>query len=418
LLPGLHDHHLHLPALAASLNSARCGPPHVNTSDELAALLARHGESSGEEWLRGIGYHESVAGEIDRDWLDSHIAERPVRIQHRSGRLWIFNSAGLERLAPHDGAPLERKDGRLTGRLYDNDDWLRRRLAGQRPSLHEASRVLASRGVTSVTEVTPSNTHAEFIYYAAAQAREELLQNLLVMGDASLDAVCESPRLARGGTKLHLHESALPDFDDVCARVARSHEAGRPVAIHCVTEGELVFSLEALAAAGAFAGDRIEHASIAPAELLPRMRELGVIVVTQPNFVWERGDQYLQDVAPEELRSLYRARGLRDAGIAIAGGTDAPFGAPDPWRAMQAAVDRRTRGGAILGEAEALSPEDAYHLFTSPLREPGKRSDALAVGAVADLCLIDRPWRTARTALAETRVVATVRDGILIWHSS
>jgi len=40
------------------------------------------------------------------------------------------------------------------------------------------------------------------------------------------------------------------------------------------------------------------------------------------------------------------------------------------------------------------------------------------VGAIADLCLIDRSWRAARTALAETNVVATVRDGALIWHCS
>ena len=418
LLPGLHDHHIHLPALAASLNSVQCGPPHVNDTEELAAVLSVHAAVSNDEWLRGIGYHDSVGGEIDRDWLDTHISERPVRIQHRSGRLWIFNSAGLERLAPDDATSLERKRGRLTGRLYDGDDWLRERLAGQRPSLHAASRLLASGGVTAVSEVTPSNTHAEFLYYASAQSKGELLQNLLVMGDPSLDAATENPRLLRGGTKIHLHESALPDFDAVSHRITRSHEAGRPVAIHCVTDGELAFSLEALAAAGVFAGDRIEHASVASTEMLPRMRELGVTVVTQPNFVWERGDQYLNDVAPADLSSLYRARGLRDAGIEIAGGTDAPFGTPDPWRAMQAAVDRRTRSGAILGEAEALSPEDAYHLFTGPLQQPGGRSESLTVGTIADLCLIDRAWSTARESLAETNVVATIRDGALIWHSS
>src|SRR5687768_12237258 len=61
LLPGLHDHHIHLPALAAARASVRCGPPEVTDEAELAAALNRPGQG----WLRGIGYHESVAGMLD-----------------------------------------------------------------------------------------------------------------------------------------------------------------------------------------------------------------------------------------------------------------------------------------------------------------------------------------------------------------
>ena len=35
------------------------------------------------EWLRGTGYHESVAGELDRHALDRWVPARPVRVQHR-----------------------------------------------------------------------------------------------------------------------------------------------------------------------------------------------------------------------------------------------------------------------------------------------------------------------------------------------
>lgn len=419
LLPGLHDHHLHLPALAAALSSVRCGPPDVRCADDLVRALQTSsiGDEPHATWLRGIGYHESVAGNIDRDWLDAVLPGRPVRIQHRGGRLWIFNSAGLDRLAADPTAPLERHNGRLTGRLYDGDDWLRRQLASQRPSLFAASRLLGSRGVTAVSEVTPSNSSADYFHYQAAQDRRDLLQDLLVMGDDSLDALPATPRLQRGGTKLHLHESALPDFDAVCASIERSHSADRPVAIHCVTQGELIFSLEALASAGHFPGDRIEHAAVAFPAQLERIRELGVTAVTQPHFILERGDRYLAEVATDELDHLYRARSLREAGIAIAAGTDAPFGTADPWRAMQAAVDRRTSDGTTLGEAERLSPEDAYHLFSGPLHEPGKKGAALTVGSEADLCLIDRPWDRAREALAQVKVVATVRSGTIIWQA-
>ena len=101
LLPGLHDHHIHLVALAAALESLQCGPPQVATAEQLGVALRDKVAapiSGNDEWIRGIGYHESVAGDIDRDWLDRHVPDRPLRIQHRSGRLWIFNSCALERL--------------------------------------------------------------------------------------------------------------------------------------------------------------------------------------------------------------------------------------------------------------------------------------------------------------------------------
>src|SRR3546814_7317968 len=110
----------------------------------------------------------------------------------------------------------------------------------------------------------------------------------------------------------------------------------------------------ALADVGVLAGYRIEHAGIAPPELVATMAELGVLVVTQPNFIAERGDAYLRDVAASDQPWLYRLRGLQAAGVALAGSSDAPFGRADPWLAMQAAVERQTPRGDILGAAERL----------------------------------------------------------------
>jgi predicted amidohydrolase YtcJ len=40
VLPGLHDHHLHLRAMAAALDSLAVGPPRVRTKAQLAQALA------------------------------------------------------------------------------------------------------------------------------------------------------------------------------------------------------------------------------------------------------------------------------------------------------------------------------------------------------------------------------------------
>lgn len=416
LLPALRDHHLHLQALAAARASIACGPPQVQDEAALVAAL-QAAAAQGEGWLRGVGYHESVAGELDRARLDRLVAARPLRIQQRSGRLWIFNSAALAALGVRDGGddPFERVDGRLTGRLYDADDWLRARLPRERPSLHALSRELAARGVVGLTDTTHTNGPDDLAHFAALQARGELLQELCVMGDARLDAETGRPGVRRGAHKFHLHEHELPEFDTLCAAIRRSHAHGRNVAFHCVTRTELVYVLGVLAETGVREGDRIEHAAVAPPELAAGIARLGLWVVTQPNFIAERGDAYLAEVEPEDRAWLYRLRGLQAAGVALAGSTDAPFGVADPWRSMQAACERRTPRGAVLGADEALSPEAAHALFTGALRTPTQAAARLAPGAPADLCLLATPWAAVRARLGAARVRMTWRAGVPVW---
>lgn len=418
VLPGLHDHHLHFMAFAASLDSLHCGPPRIDDAAALAQALRECAAPlrGTARWLRGIGYHESVAGAIDRHWLDAVVPDVPVRIQQRTGRLWILNSCALRLLGDLRDAPLERSGDELTGRLYDADAWLRARIGRQLPDVRRASLQLAAYGITGFTDTTPANDRAALADFARLQRDGAIVQRVVLMGDASLDGCAGSGLLQVGPTKIHLHDSALPDFDALCATVRRSHAAGRPVAVHCVTLTELVFALGVFDEAGSVDGDRIEHAAIAPPELAERIARLRLAVVTQPNFIAERGDAYLRDVDAADRPWLYRLRGLLDAGALLAGGSDAPFGAADPWAAMHAATTRRTARGAVVGAAEALSAQRALRLFLGdPLRPGG--AGAIAVGAAADLCVLDRGWAAARADLAAVRVRLTLRGGATIWQA-
>ena len=53
LLPGLHDHHIHLLGYAASLNSVRCGPPAVSDAGDV-------GDCCGD---LGVFEHEGAAND-------------------------------------------------------------------------------------------------------------------------------------------------------------------------------------------------------------------------------------------------------------------------------------------------------------------------------------------------------------------
>ena len=417
LLPGLNDHHAHLFAAAAALSSVRCGPPQLRDARQLEGALSR---APNAGWLRGVGYHESVAGALDRDTLDRWLPSRPARIQHRTGALWVLNSAAISAFGLDAGvdAPGVERDaaGRATGRLFRLDAWLGARVPREPVSLRTLSLQLARCGVTGITDTGADNGAETLAAFASAQRAGDLRQRVLVMGSESLPSTTD-PLLARGALKLLLDERALPELGALCARIAAAHRAERAVAVHAVTRAELLFALAAFAEAGSQHGDRIEHASVAPPEAVRAIRRLALSVVTQPSFIAERGEQYATDVEPADRAWLYRARGFLAAGVPLAAGTDAPYSEPDPWSAMRAAVTRRSDAGHVLGSAEALTPEEALALFTSPLEVPGATPPRLVPGARADLCLLDAPWPRARCELSADRVAATWRDGERIWDA-
>lgn len=405
LLPGLHDHHIHLNALAARAASVQCGPPEVTDEAGLAVALARPGTG----WLRGIGYHESVCGLPDALALDRLCPDRPLRIQHRSGRMWLLNSAALDELLVRAGPPpgLEREGGRFTGRLFEEDRWLSQALAGSPPDLAALSASLAAFGVTGVTDMSPANDPAMAAHFAEQRRTGALRQALVLAGGLSLaDAGPDGWQL--GPAKLHLHENALPDFAGAADFIRAAHGQGRAVAVHCTTEVEMVFTLALFAEAGTLPGDRIEHASIADAGHVSQMAELGLQVCVQPHFLTERGDQYRDSVEQRLQPHLYRLASLRAAGLVLAGGSDAPFGSADPWAAMQAAITRRTRQGIVMGADEALDADEALALWLAdPLDLSRERR--IAVGGAADLCLLAPGSTSVRLTLSAGQVI---HDGI------
>ncbi len=418
LLPGLWDHHIHLVALAAARQSVAAGPPDVTDVDQLAASLQAATRADRDVWRRAVGYHESVAGDLDRDLLDRLAPEGPVRVQHRSGAMWILNTAAIDRLGldaeEHPG--LERDGrGRLTGRILGADRWLRDRLdragASRPPDLAAVGRELARYGVTGVTDATPYEQRDDLDLLAGAAATGALPQRVVATGGPALASTAFPDPLGRGPVKLLVTDHALPPLDDLVRWIAAARQADRPIAAHCVTRTALVLVLTALEIAGFDAGDRIEHGSVIPPDLHPLLATAGCTVVTQPNFVAERGDQYLADVDADDRPHLYPCRSLLDAGIPVAGSTDAPFGHPDPWRAIAAAIDRRTPTGAVLGPEDRLPAERAIELFLGPPGAPGRASRRVEPGAPADLCLLDVPWREVCRQPSAQRVRATMVAG-------
>ncbi len=421
LLPGLCDHHLHLFATAAALHSVRCGPPTVHDGAELEAAL-RTAARKNTGGLRGVGFHESVCTNLDRHWLDRVVPDQPVRIQHRSGMLWIYNSCALQQLDDALLSPLPAgvetdANGFWTGRFFDLDAWLGQRLARSWPALGALSQQLAAYGITTVTDAGVRNAAPEWRALDAAASAGHLLQRVNVMGSEALhaDLPTASGMLSTGPLKIYLRESALPALDELVARIRGAHTAGRCVAVHCVTRVELILALAALREAGVQPGERIEHGAVMDEHALALSASLGLCVVTQPHFIAERGDRYREEVAPSDWPHLIRGGSLLAAGVALAAGSDAPYGNFDPWASMRAAVERRTGEGVVLSPDECLSAGQALPLYCGTAHSPGAGITPLTPGQVADLCLLDVGMDELIADLDARHVALTLRAGSVIY---
>ncbi|MCV7195634.1 amidohydrolase family protein [Mycobacterium angelicum] len=389
VLPGLHDHHVHLRSAASALDSLSVGPPAVRTKEQLAQAISSAAPGA-DGWIRAVGYHESVAGDLDRTALDALASHVPVRVQHRSGVLWILNSAALGRvgLAGHP-------DGRLRSADRGWSDALQRR----ETDLAELSRRITATGVTGVTDATPDLDAGDLVALVMAHRRREFRPGV---------------RILAPGKKI-LHDDHL-DLESLTEWIADRHSTGQPVAVHCVTAAQLLVTIAALRTAGSHPLDRIEHAAMVPGDAISDLAELGLTVVTQPNFVAERGDQYRTDVPADEHDQLWRVATLVNAQVSVAFSTDMPFGRGDPWAAMRAAVHRTTPSGKILNPAECVSPRQALTMFLGWPDRPG-RARTVEIGEPGDLCVLSEPPAMALAELDAGLVAATIIGGELVYFA-
>jgi predicted amidohydrolase YtcJ len=418
LIPGLIDHHIHLFAAAARADTVSLED--VRGPEELGARLRRAtSQVAAGSWVRVAGYHEHHCGRLDRARLDDIAPDHPVRVEHQSGSLWILNTQALRSVGTCDApACVERDlDGKPTGNIWRGERWLRERIGRAAPPFAPIGRRLSAMGITHVMDASPTTDADSAQILANAHRVGELPQRIGLMSAGPLWAPVDEA-FTVGPVKFLLDDHALPDLDWLVDAVTQAHQQQRCVAFHCVTYGELALALASIDIAGSRPGDRIEHGSLIAPETLADLRQKGLAVVVQPAFVHERGDRYRVEVPADAQRDLYRCKSLLQAGVAVVGSSDAPYGSMDPWAAMRTAVARGTRCGLALGAQEAIEPPQALELFLGQLHDAVQVPRRIVIGAAADLCLLNVPLRHALRELDAGMVAATVIGGTIVYAST
>ncbi len=429
VLPGLIDAHLHLAAMAARRAQLDCTAS-ADVPALVAAVASRARTLPRGAWVRGDGLDEDVLGRLPTAAeLETAAPGRPVRLRHRSRHASVLSTSGLARLARSGAIPRRAFDA---GGLVAGREEAITRVLGPieqeafATGMAAAARELLAHGITTVADATPRRRR-DLAPLRAAMARGELPLRVVAMRAPGTRAWSTDGRLLPGPVKLMVHEEGArlrPTAAVLARRIAALAAAGDAVAVHCLGSATLAAALAAFAALPSRhrgrGRHRLEHLAECPPPLVGRVARLGLAVVTNPAFVWLRGDAYLAETPAPACGWLYRARSLVAAGVLVAGASDAPIAPPNPWLGMAAARTRRTRSGRLLGAGERLPARAALALWTTDaarvLHLPALAR--LQPGVPADLIVVDRdPLRVAPEALAGTRVRLTMVDGQVVWRA-
>lgn len=398
LLPGLHDHHVHAFAAAAAAGSL----------DLQGGALPAPGQAAaprpGRTWVRAIGLVDDdvTAAALDRVWSD-----RPARVQHRSGALWVLNTRAIGLLGDVL-LPAERVDGRVwrgDARLAEALGRLDPR--GVEDDLRPWGEQLAARGVTGLTDATVGLAAA-----GLAVVRTHLAQRVVSLG-AEDDGL---PVKVVAGD--HGCDEGVDSWSELVAAVRAARERDRPVAVHAVSASALAMVLAVLDDVGVVPGDRVEHAAVCDDGAADRLAELGVTVVTQPSIAARRGPAMVEASEPEDRPWLWRISGLRDRGVRVVLSSDAPYGDPDPWATIRLAAAGLPAERSPWLRDQTITAGEALASYLTRPEDPAGPVRTLQPGATADLCVLDAPLDRVleRVVAGDTGspVLLTVVDGQVV----
>ena len=164
---------------------------------------------------------------------------------------------------------------------------------------------------------------------------------------------------------------------------------------------------------------RIEHAGIAPEDLQIRMKELDVIPIPNPAFIYMNGESYVKNYG-DRVNKMYPVRDYIDKGIIAPIASDAPVVGVNPFLGIHAAVNRLSREGNGVGTDQSISLMQGIEAYTKHAAYASFDEDvkgSLKPGMLADLIVLDRNiFKAPIEEIKDIQVELTMIDGEIVFE--
>ena len=474
LLPGFIDTHIHpLVMVYYDMNMDLRGTASLGELKERISAEAALTGAGG--WVVGLQFEEQELAEArlpTRLELDEACADLPVVIIKHDGHMAIGNTraigaAGVDASTPDpENGTIDREpDGYPAGPFREEASSRLKSLIpipdpgsfvdGARSSFGK----LTARGITSIGAVMqtdeegPAGADGAFEVPLIQMLLEHIPQGMYCilqvkdidklnaalgtgLNDAaagrrvggvkmfsdgtfgSCTAFMEKPYSDRPETRGYMTLAV----EELYRRMLMAHTAGLQIAVHAIGDAANRVCVELYARLLAEHPHpdhrhRLEHASQLSEELVAQIARLGLVVSTQPMYIHSEREWLIKRLGPQRTRWTYPFRSLIEAGVRVAGASDAPIESTDVMHAIDCCVNREG-----FEPEQSITAEQAVRMFTidaayAQFEEsvkgsitPGKRADlvvlsenpARAAGRIRDIT-VERTVIAGRTVYDRKR---------------
>lgn len=485
VLPGFNDSHLHFLHYAKGLLNVNLTG--TRSIDELKTRLKEKLESRDKEdnfWLEGEGWNQDYFVDEKRfptkEDLDEVSTEVPILIMRACFHIGVLNSKGLELLELNSSNASEYGDlievfpnGEPNGVIKEN---LLENVKSKKPGfdynltkdiLLKAQEKAFEQGLTSVQSddfgyVPNQDFNLLFDLFKDLYEEDKLklriseqclflnvkdeekffnagyhygwgnetykISTVKILSDGSLGARTAA---LRNGYNDDSSTKGIMLFtqEELDEMVLLSHENKCPVAIHGIGDRAIEMALNSIEKAKKTYPDiklrhGIVHCQITDEELLNRFKELEVMALVQPIFI-DYDMNIVSDRVGEELsKTSYAWKTMKDKGINVSFGTDAPVEPFDTMPNIYSAVTRKNITGdeeKTYLEKEKMSMEDAIYAYTYESAYASGEEEikgTISPGKLADFIVLDKDLFNLENdkEILDTKVLETYVGGQLVFR--
>ena len=452
VLPGFIDAHCHFIALAERLVLPDLSGQNIKSISDIEQFIKKVADITPPgNWIQIRGYQQYNVPDkrYPNRWdLDKATPSHPICLSHVTGYIQILNSMALHKVnidnyteAPAGGL-IERDliSGEPNGILLNMRGYLSNFIPHINDDLLEDGVKLAAEryiscGITSFQDASQANSmkrlnlYRKYIDNGIIKSRITVIQGL----DSFLKKECvaegiENDCLKMNGVKIILNKASgdlnpsLTKMNDIMMQIQGE---GKQAVIHAIEEQIIRIAADSIAGvlrtySGSSPRHRIEHCSVCPPDLAHFLQSLGVVVVTQPNFVYYNGERYLNTIPSEERRYLYPFKTLDNAGIIVAGSSDCPVVSEEPLNGIYGAVTRKTEKGRYLVPEEKMSVMSALKMYTSAAAYSSFDENikgSIKPGKLADLVVLNEdPLKINPEEIKNLKVEMVIIGGEIVYQ--
>lgn len=424
LLPSFADTHIHFASyalFASGLDIRNC-----ESLETMTGVIRDFAAHNSDSIIFGFGASTHSVREkrlLSREEIDSVCPDRPVFIVKYDGHAAILNSPMIQRL-PKNITSL-RGFHADSGEMNQEAFFAVTDFATKKVSLKKTLRgminavdKMASRGIGMIHTVSgvgfPRDMDVDLerifargqlsplqirVFFQTMDVKKVLKRKLPRVGGCfataldgcfgSMDAAMNTPYLIDGSNRGIL----FYDDDTVINFTKQANRAGLQIEMHAI--GDAAFDQAVKAIDSALADyprenhrHTIIHACLPTKKGLENCAERGIAIALQPSFLYWNLEplEYIESIMGDRAYQISPLRTMKDMGIVMSAGSDAPCTEPDPVFGIWAACNHYVPGESLTIQ-EALTMHTRNAAWTTfDEQERG----SLEKGKIADMVIVNR----------------------------